>query len=498
MRGMAPRRLGYLLAAALVFVTLYAFPYFTRVYNANELPRIDLVRAILDRGTFSIGDERHPPSSITDTALFEGRYYSNKAPGLSFAGVPVLWAQRQIHAVLGVAPPSERAVTYVLRLFCVTLPSLLFLIVVWRTTGLFTDDPRARAVTVAGYALGSLALPVSLLYMSHQTAAAMVGTSFILLVGAVKRWEVIVAGLLAGGAVLFDYQSAFFLVPVAIYALATVRPWPRLVMCALASLPPVAALLVYHHVCFGSIAATGYNFAAVAEFRAIHGTGFLGLSAPSATSFFQSFLAPDNGMFVLAPWLLLGIAGWVLVWRARRARPEIAVSAAIGIIAVIFLTCLLFARGGWQMGPRYIAIAVPFFAAPAAAALAALGPRLRAVATGLVLGAVLLHVAGALLFPHWPDKLRNPVVELVWPLLRDGFAPYCLALGVGLPARIALWPPLLVAAAAVLGSARLTWRATVVAVLVAALFLAHFALYPRTAAPERARIYAWVTSIWEP
>lgn len=495
---MSARRAALALAGALAFVYLYAFPYFRGINNANELPRIALVDAILKNGEYAIGDVRRHPWQVTDTALYEDRYYSNKAPGLSFMGVPVVWAQRKIHAALGLRPPTMFAETYVLRLACVTLPALLFLLAVWRLTGLYTDDRRARAIALVGYALATLALPVSLLFMSHQPAAALVGTAFALLLGKPRERDVALAGLCAGASILFDYQSAFFLAPVAAYALARVRPVRRLVLAAGASLPPIVALLSYHLVCFGKITRTGYKYATIPEFRAIHGTGFLGLSAPSAKSFYQSFLAPDNGLFVLSPWLLLGIAGWIVAWRARRNRPEVAVAAGIGGIAVLFLTCLLFARGGWQLGPRYIAVAVPFFAAPAAAAIAALPERWLAAAVGLVLGGAMLHVAGGLMFPTWHDHLANPVIELAWPLLRDGYAPYCLALGLGVPMRFAMAPPLLAGAGAVLGAARLRWRGTLVALLVAALFLAHFALYPRTRGQEAERIYGWVRSIWEP
>src|SRR5262249_49744671 len=160
----------------------------------------------------------------------------------------------------------------------------------------------------------------------------------------------------------------------------------------------------------------------------IHQHGLLGLTRPSWASFVEGFFAPSNGLFILSAWLLIGIVGMVLCWRARRRPAEVVLCAGMLLTAVLFLSSLLLARGGWGMGPRYIAIAIPFLAAPAAAGFAAAAQRLAlaVAAASLRFAASLLYVGSALIFPLWPDKLRNPVVELAWPLLRDGYAPYSL------------------------------------------------------------------------
>jgi hypothetical protein len=493
------RRTALLYAAGLMFVYLYTFPYTEKTHNANELPRIYLVQAIVDRGVLNIDEGVRRYGYVVDTASYDGHYYSNKAPGLSLLGVPVYAVQRAWHRLTGQAPPTLREQTFALRLFCVSIPQLLFLIVVWHLSGFFSDDKDARRAALVGYALGTLALPFSLLYMSHQPAAALIGTAFLLLAGKPHPARLALAGLCMTGSVLMDYQSAFFCLPLGVYALVRVRPVWRLGIVALGAVPPVAALAAYHRACFGSALRTGYAYSTVASFRAIHHQGLLGLTRPSWSNFFDTFLAIDNGLFVLSTWLLLGCVGIALCWRARRRRAEVALCGGMFATAIGFMSSLLFARGGWAMGPRYIAIAVPFLAAPAASTFAAAAEHIAAFisASALRFAASLIYVGSALVFPLWPDKLRNPFVELSWPLLRDGYAPYSIGWLLHVPPRFALVPAFAIAAVLVLGPMR-SFRIRVAAAVVGCALVALLWLGPRSPRPDSEGVLRWVESIWEP
>src|SRR5206468_4347056 len=138
----------------------------------------------------------------------------------------------------GQPPPTLREQTYALRLVCVTIPSLLFLLLLWHLTAYFSDDISARRAALVGYALGTLAFPFSLLYISHQPSAVLLGTAFLLLAREPRPWRVALAGLCMTGSVLMDYQSAFFCVPLGIYALVRVRPLWQLGVMAAGGLPP--------------------------------------------------------------------------------------------------------------------------------------------------------------------------------------------------------------------------------------------------------------------
>ena len=75
------KRLSWSIFALLFF----SYAYFYQAGGWNENTRFDLVRAIVDDHTLSI-DRYH--ENTGDKARFRGHYYSDKAPGASFAAVP--------------------------------------------------------------------------------------------------------------------------------------------------------------------------------------------------------------------------------------------------------------------------------------------------------------------------------------------------------------------------------------------------------------------------
>src|SRR5262249_32622724 len=180
--------------------------------------------------------------------------------------------------------------------------------------------------------------------------------------------------------------------------------------------PPALALAAYQRACFGSAWAVPYTYSNAPAYRALHHHGLLGLTHPSARNFYEGFLAPQSGLFALSPWLLLGVAGMVLLLRAGKARAETLVCAGVLAVGLLFLASLELAAApwhGWEIGPRYVAIAVPFVALPAAALFgrAIERPGLAVLAGGLLLCSCLLYTGASLVMPLWPDKLHNPLVE---------------------------------------------------------------------------------------
>src|SRR3981081_2901838 len=73
--------------ALLLGVVLFVFfAYFEPYPDANQNSRLGLVRAIVEKRTTAIDEYA---SNTIDYATFNGHIYSDKAPGLSFAAIPV-------------------------------------------------------------------------------------------------------------------------------------------------------------------------------------------------------------------------------------------------------------------------------------------------------------------------------------------------------------------------------------------------------------------------
>ena len=494
------QRHGWLVAIAAAY--LYVFPYYPRLRSANELPRAYQVMAIADDHTFAIdrGVREYGPTS--DLALREGHYYPNKAPGASLVVVPFYLA---VEAVAG--RPSLAATMWLSRVVTGVIPSLAFLVLLWGFLGRIAPDERTRRLVLVAYALGSMALPYSLLFFSHQLSAVCIASAWILAgdVAAHRRGlgAMAAAGLLAGMAPLVDYQTAFIGVPLAIHVIWQLRAWPRrelaraIAIAVATAAAPIAILLAYHAACFGSPLSTGYNYATT--YATDHDHGLLGMTVPTARAFVGVTVAPDNGFFALAPWWLLAIPGGVVLWR-RGERALVATCASVAAIFFYFVSSLGFWRAGWEVGPRYIVALQPFLLPLVAAALASWQgrPRLLGAAAGLVLAGVAIYVLAVATLPYWPDAvdggrvaLRDPLYEVAFRLLRDGaFAPN-LGHALGLPALAGIAPFALGAVGlAAWAIARVaTVRGLALAVAVAALVLAAFAAVPRTG-PAAERAYA--------
>src|SRR6059058_1368256 len=106
-------------------VSFLSFLYFYEGGGWNQNSRFDLLRAIVERHTLTI-DAYH--ENTQDKANFRGHYYSDKAPGLVFAAVPLALATRSVMGIAGVEVNSalgEYALSYVITAAAVGLPTAL-------------------------------------------------------------------------------------------------------------------------------------------------------------------------------------------------------------------------------------------------------------------------------------------------------------------------------------------------------------------------------------
>ena len=450
-------RYGWLAAIAVAY--LYVVPYFPRIHSANELPRAYLVKAIVDDHTFAIDRSVARWGSTADVSPSNGHQYSNKAPGSSLLAVPVYAAVRAI-----AGEPSLGVTLWLCRVVAGIAPMLAFLWLLWGFLARFAPDPGVRRLVLIGYALGSLAMTYSILFYSHQLGAICIASAWILAIDAAEQRRglaaMAAAGALAGAAPLVDYQAVFAALPIAVHVVVALRRRPGLVravvVAAAAAALPIAILLAYHKLCFGSPWRTGY--AASTTFAAFHQHGFLGITALRWEAFYGSTIRPDNGLITLSPWWLLAIPGWRVLWR-RGDRATVAVGISVLLIYLLFVSSINFWRGGWQIGPRYIAAMLPFLLPPIAAQLQAwlAAPVRLALAAGAIGVGVVVYVLSSATFPYWPDTVRHPLYDITFRLLADNAVAPSLGSALGITG-IAGLAPYLVAAFGALAVA--IWRLT--------------------------------------
>ncbi|MCG8423863.1 MAG: hypothetical protein MJE77_38695 [Proteobacteria bacterium] len=501
----------YGLPLAFVWLYLYSFPYFPEIHSANELPRVYLTRAMVEEGTFAIDSGVARWGTTVDVSQASGHHYSNKAPGSSFLAVPAYLALRTVKALWGAGEPTLAEMLWAFRVTTGVVPTLLFLILLYRFLARFVPTARARRMGLCGYGLGSMALTYSILFISHQLSAVCIATAYILIVWVVEDGRdarlLIVAGFAAGCAPLVDYQAAFAGVPVAVYLLwhLLVGPTDRrdgastyrsIALASVGAVPPVALLLLYHYLAFGSPLATGYDYSQT--FAHFHQKGFLGMTELRWDAFAGSTIAPDNGLLVFCPMLVLAVPGWVVMVR-RKLYWHVGVTVSVVVIYLLFISSINFWRGGWQIGPRYITAMLPFAMVPVTVAIhtACRYWPARAAAVALVTVSVVVYSVSCAVFPHFPEKFKNPLYEVIFRLIWHDLAPYNVGWIFGLSGLASLLPCFVVLAAVLLRMAvprRLHLRSGVVGLFLAALIVIGYSAFPG-GGPRAERAYQWITTV---
>lgn len=496
--------------ALVVLCYVYPFPFFQNLKNPNENVRVWESRAIADHHELSIDAVVAEWGPVDDAAFAGDRLVSGKAPGASFLGVPVCIAQREVHRVLGLRPPSQAEVTRALRVYAVAVPMAAFLLFFARWVERVTHSARARDLLLVGLALGTPMYPYGLLFAGHVHGAALGFVAFALLAedpsGAGPRLRSALAGACAGFAVVFEYQLAVVLVVLAGWAL--LRDRRSAVWFLLATLPALVLLGAYHTVLFGRPWALPYGHLANPVYAANdHARGLLGLGVPSTGPLGDLLFSFRRGLFVFSPFLGLGVWGAIRsLGRAPRAPAIVALVLAAAMFA--FQAGMSNWSAGWSVGPRYIVVVAPVLAG-AAAYCWRFHPEDTLVAGlgGLVLASVFMCGVSGAVFPHYPDVYSNPVFDLAVPLLRSGHAPYNLGRGLGLQGAWSLAPLALIAALALLwamgtlqpAAGSLRKRLAILAVATA-LGASHLGLLSARFrdGPGEAEANAFVESVWEP
>ncbi len=398
----------------------WLFVFFEKLNNPNELVRIYAARALAEEHTWSIGRRTRFGDTgpilqewgyVNDKALVcddpslqppscEGRLYAAKAPGPSVLAAPVLWLLRLF------GPIGKSEAVFALRWIWIILPTLIFWILLRRCL-LDADIPEeiALAVTLAG-ALGSLSLTYGQMFAGHQLAALALGAAYL---SGFWKCRPALVGFFAAAAVAMEYPSA----PAAAILIAGFLQqagWRRARGVLLGALPWAMVVAQFHWSAFGSPFSTPYGHLENPAFVQDIAPGFLGISLPTLERIYGSLFSPYLGLFFWAPWILLAVI-------PRRSVPF----AIIAYYLVFQITHALW-RSGWVIGPRYITPLVPFAAISAAFALRD-RPRLLPIFRGLAAAGIAATCLASSVCQGFPLEVKNPLREVVWPLLSNGWIP---------------------------------------------------------------------------
>lgn len=389
------------LVLALIAVTTFAVVQFP---NTQDRTRLSLTQAILEHGDTTI--ERYGVQ--VDRARHGRHLYTDKAPGLSLVAVPAVALVRAADRVAGrprvrLLWESRSRLQFVR--FVVLAPFLLLL--AWLAgrvaEGLAPGTGGIAAVTTAlATMLGSLATVL----FAHVPEAALCFAAFVVFARRQAARSAVFAGVLAGGAVLMDYEAALCAAALGVYVLAHRRL--RLVCAYAAGAVPAALILgAYDAVSFGSPFRLSYHYK-VGPNAAEQSGGFFGIGRPHIGHLATALLG-ERGLLRVSPVLAAAAAGLVLLWR-RGLRAEATLAAGVVVLYLAFEAGYFDPLGGVSPGPRFFAPAVPFLLLGLPLAFAAR----PVIVSALVAVSLALSVWNTFTwFPvgAWPKTLVSPIAS---------------------------------------------------------------------------------------
>lgn len=398
----------------LTFLLLYSF--FIRWEGWNENTRLDLIRAIVEEHRLTIDSYYR---NTGDRSIYQGHYYSDKAPGMSFIGAPIYFALytgyntlvpesiRRKYAAGDEYIPGERnyagkknpglLILTTMIILTLTGSSLLGaanVILVHRLLKEYIDRQPHRLIIAFAYGISATPFHTSTIYLGHA-----MGTFFALLpLVLVTRYmdridlkKMFLTGVLAGFAVTVETQT-FFLSAFTMAVIIKKTRSPKTLGVFLAGLVLGALpFLAYNTLIFGNpLSLPRFHvdpavWPSIQVNKGLAGRGIL----PPIRPLLGLLILPYRGLFVYNPFLLLSLAGLVIMLKKQRFQ-----AAAITLTTLASITFL--ARwwmwwGGLCYGPRHITPLMPLLIIPSAFIAEKAGKK---ILTGFLILAAVITVLG--------------------------------------------------------------------------------------------------------
>jgi hypothetical protein len=402
----------------LVLVALAALPPIS-LAGPQDRTRYELTRHLVLYHSLTV------ENTLFDRALFHGRSYSDKAPGMSFLAVPAYELERVTGAAR--APAQWRAEGDLsLWLVRVLTSGVMFLLAAF-VLGRLAERIAAGtgALTAAAFGVATIAAPLAPTFFEHDAAGALAISGFALLWHGRRRSALALGGFCAGAAVLFQYATGAIALVLAVYAAYRHRRAAGWYLLGL--VPPALALGAYNWSAFGSPFHVSYRYVANAYTEKQH-RGFFGIGVPTLDGLRQA-LVGTRGLLWYSPLCVAAGVGLWLLWR-RGIRAEALVCAVVVVAFVLLNSGYFLPYGGGSPGPRFLAPSLPFLLVGLPCALA----RFRLPTLVLVFASTVLMSIDALSWGvrkegdlSWiPGK--NDVMTTAWMWLglhRDAGAAVC-------------------------------------------------------------------------
>ena len=298
---------------------------------------------------------------------------------------------------------EETPIIWALTLIAAVIPAILLLLAVrWAADRIEPGYGTAAAVTLG---LATIVMTFASEFFSHIISAALAFAAFLVLMrererGAPSLWAVGIAGLLAGLAVTFEFQTGLVGVVLALYAVIRRTNWLRRgIAYSAGAVAGALPMLAFNTWAFGNPLKLAYGDAVAYpgmsghDVLGLNSHGFFGITAPRFDSAVDLLIA-GRGILVLTPIFVMAVVGVLLMRRGPR-RAEANVILAIAAVYFIYNSGYWLPFGGGTPGPRFLIPAMPFLALGLAPAYR----RFPALTLGFAIPSAMFMIVGTLTYP---------------------------------------------------------------------------------------------------
>ena len=410
--------------ALFLFCSVFFFQIYPHFIFTNEHSRLLLTSAIVDEGTVQIDEGILRFGDTQDKAGFNGHFYSDKAIGTSILAIPIYAVAKTI----GLEPDAGKYLFW-LKLFCVTIPSIFFLIFItnfWETNFNGTHNKSLAFV----FAFGTIAFPYSLQFISHHLTGIVLFLSFYFAFTAANRIErvnmnLFLGGVSAGAAMLLEYPAILQVGMIFLYVLLRSEITRRQSFVFIGGLIPFVLLMLgYNYIIFNDPFDVTYKHMSDPIHVEQHSKGLIGLRLPDVEALYGLLLSSSRGLFFFSPILFFSIPGIYLLIRNRKFRAEGILIVGIVLSSLFFHSGMSNWDGGWSLGPRYLTPLVPFLMTAVAYFVAQSMNettfKLNLLFLLLSMISVFFVTIGTITFPFPAPDVPNPVFTLFVPLFING------------------------------------------------------------------------------